>query len=272
MIELSSDEFEDDEEDPLVAIYGPAKIPGTGRGIIKACQRELIEGATGCRAATRKRDGWESRMLTISGPPMKIQTAKAMAVAFLLENQKNDVPEGDTPGSEADPQSTPKQAQIPKSNAERRKRKRENRKKRENEQRAAETLAFQQHRQAMAQQQQLHQWQMMMGYAMPPMPPPGLAAPAFSMVPPGYTLVKNEPGMPTMKKEVKKEKEWQPKKMPKATPFAGAVPVKIERQMPPLPENLRPTTHWVTVDGDDDGILEERTDLALLEVVRSDRY
>ena len=83
--------------------YGPKPLPGTGHGTINWKQRQLIFEHTKCLASVRKRDKRACRMLTVHGPPSMIETAKAMAIGYILESQREAPGRGDddwddTPG------------------------------------------------------------------------------------------------------------------------------------------------------------------------------
>lgn len=282
--EVPSSELESDED--VVALYGPKPLPGTGRGGIKGQQRKLIEAETGCKVATRKRDGWECRMLTIAGPAEKLQRAKQMATAFILESQQgiSQEDEVETPGADDDPVNTVKTAPTTSSKAARRKRKRANQKARENAQDMEDANAMQQNR----------------SLARPPMfPPPGLAqmhglpmqmgCPQYPMfmgtgehpmmpmmpVPLGYRMVKIEKEIQIEKKikperDIKTEVKGENLKKDKLLyiePRPKQVAVKTEKLQ--IPQHLRKDPKFAPC-GHDDALLEGREEVDVVSIVDSD--
>ena len=208
---ISSSEGGESESD-IDAYYGPADLPGTGRGKITSDQRAIINAETGCNAAIRKVDGWPKRQLTIFGPSKQLKIARLIAKCFILEFQNNDNggpdAEIDTPGAEDDPCSVKEMALESKNERKRlaRNRKRDNRKRREREERKEEATA------SLRRQQQLqptleHPMVSMMRFFTAGMPsmqyPPGLPIPPPP--PPTDACVKKEPIVKVEPMTVKKE-------------------------------------------------------------------
>ena len=79
-------------EPQIIAKFGPAPLPGKGKGTLLSTERQQIKEATGCSASIRGRKRnkgkkQQPRALNISGPPEKIREAFLMAEAFVLASQ-----------------------------------------------------------------------------------------------------------------------------------------------------------------------------------------
>ena len=122
-----------DSDNETIALYGPKALPGNGHGTITAKHRKIILDNTKCSAAVRKRDGWATKMLTVSGPIQNLTKTKTMAEGFILQIQAEGFGDewAETPGAEAEPESTMRMEQKAEGKRARRKRKKNARKGRE---------------------------------------------------------------------------------------------------------------------------------------------
>ena len=241
-----------DSDEDAVVLYGPKPLPGNGRGTITAQHRKIIMDNTNCSAAVRKREGWATKMLTVSGPLKGLTKAKTMAEGFILQIQAEGFGNewADTPDAEDDPESTMRMEQKADGKKARRKRKKRNRQRREEEE---------------AQKHRLNPMQMqpMMHHMMNPMPAmsstqmpfpmmpsmpmmqPGMQIPMWQMQPwqmpmwQGATQIKTETGVAAVKQEigatpVKKETGATPVKREMKTE-SGAPPKKQPKRTLPQP-------------------------------------
>jgi hypothetical protein len=260
MLELSSDE----DEEEIKALYGPQALPGNGKGLVTAEQRKLIIAHTECSAATRKRDGWPCRMLTVWGPSQNLAKAKNMALAFITESQLRNAPEEDTPGAEDDPTSSQRTAPDPKSKAASRKRKRDNRKRREAEGNSQQPIAQPQQMMPMGFPPgmamgchpglgfgpQPFGWGMMMPQQFGMGVGMGGGAMAFPM---GMGMGMGGGAMATVKQEPRVMRE------PRVKQEVKQEPMKMKREqdfLRPTPE-LPPAKRFRSVAAEDDDLLEE---------------
>lgn len=95
----------------LVVKAGPFELPDGGKhGTLTWQQRQTILERTGVSAAVReRRQTGGKRHLTLSGPMSGMEEAKTMAMEYVIESQKKQVPFAETPGSKLDWEATIRQ-------------------------------------------------------------------------------------------------------------------------------------------------------------------
>jgi hypothetical protein len=283
---VSSSDLESDEEG--VVLYGPRPLPGNGRGSITGQQREIIMEATQCSAAVRKRAGWATQMLTVSGPLKNLNKAKTMALTFILQTQAEGCGDecAETPGAEADPASTIRMEQKADSKKARQKRKKQARRGREKEKAQQRLNLMQMHPMPMmglmpgmcATQMPFPMMQPMMqqGVQMPmwrmhmPMLPTPIKTEQLTVAPHvkketgvAATPVKQETeamkkqtGATPVKKEVKTETGAQPKKGPWKKKLElecnRTAFQRVQESDGDLLEQARPAPIKITIESDDE--------------------
>ena len=68
---------------------GPFQLPGNGYASFGQKEEDEVLAETGVHASIRKRHGWPSRMLVLSGPATGIDAARALANKLILKSQHN---------------------------------------------------------------------------------------------------------------------------------------------------------------------------------------
>ena len=79
-----------DSDDVERVLRGPYALPG-GRGYLTPQNRKTIKQEFDCTAQTRRRDGWDERMLTVRGHQEEVDAA-VIATWKMIEDNNKDVP------------------------------------------------------------------------------------------------------------------------------------------------------------------------------------
>ena len=76
---------EEIDEVVVHAHVGLISLPG-GTGTLTAADKAAIREKTGCNAGVRFRGQWQERALTVTGPPLKLEEARKLAMTLIKKN------------------------------------------------------------------------------------------------------------------------------------------------------------------------------------------